>query len=250
MTEPSRLIEVCADPLERAILQSGYGITASPEGRARTLELLGLSTPARPQVLAFLPRRRTRLVLAAVAFTGLAAAVPFAYFVMRSGVAEPAASVRPSSSQPLDASARQGLSAAARPETPSSRVPVQPAPQNVEASAEESKRQANPSVESTSSLSTNSRSVVEPNRLTAELRALDAARSRLHSGDPKGALRLLDAYEREFQQPRLALEAEVVRIFAYDKAGQKDTARRRASAFVAKYPKGVLTARVRRYLEP
>jgi hypothetical protein len=47
----------------------------------------------------------------------------------------------------------------------------------------------------------------------------------------------------------LALEAEVLRIFAYDKAGQTQLAKKRAEAFVVKYPKGVLSARVRRYLE-
>ncbi len=86
--------------------------------------------------------------------------------------------------------------------------------------------------------------------LRAELQAVDSARATLASGNPQGALALLDAYDRGYPRGLLKLEAEVVRIDALARSGQTDAARRRADAFLRQHPKSVLASRVRRYAAP
>jgi hypothetical protein len=248
MTEPRRLIETCDAPLERAILSAGVSVKASGLARERTLEaLFGDVGEARGVVSMFPPRKR-RMLLVALSISTLAAAMPLAYYAwQKSGPspAEPAVKTEVSSVSESD---REVLRVPAA-QSAAQEDELEPLPtegERTSGTTEAGKRRSgNAEVGTTSG----NGKAVEPNLLTAELTALDAARTRLHSGDPKGALQLLDAYQRDFPRPRLALEAEVLRIFAYDKAGQKQTAKKRAEAFVLKYPKGVLSSRVRRYLE-
>jgi TolA-binding protein len=84
--------------------------------------------------------------------------------------------------------------------------------------------------------------------LTAELGALDEARSRLASGDASGALAKLDEYSRTYPRGRLVLEAEVLRIDALAKSGQQGAANKRAEQFLKRHPNSVLASRVRTYL--
>jgi outer membrane protein assembly factor BamD (BamD/ComL family) len=84
--------------------------------------------------------------------------------------------------------------------------------------------------------------------LSAELGAIDKARSALAGGDASGALSQLDAYSRTYPRGRLALEAEVLRIDALARSGQRDAARKRAELFVRRHPNSVLKARVQAYL--
>jgi len=81
--------------------------------------------------------------------------------------------------------------------------------------------------------------------LAAELSALDAARSSLSAGEPKAALKSLDAYARNFPRGKLSIEAEVLRIDALAKSGQTAAARSRAEAFIKRHPDSVLASRVR-----
>lgn len=81
--------------------------------------------------------------------------------------------------------------------------------------------------------------------LRLELEALDRARARLAAGEALGALGLLDKYARAYPHGRLGLEAEVLRIDALAKSGQRDMARRRAEAFLRRHPNSVLASRVR-----
>jgi outer membrane protein assembly factor BamD (BamD/ComL family) len=85
--------------------------------------------------------------------------------------------------------------------------------------------------------------------LAAELSAIDKARSALTGGDASGALSQLDSYSRSYPRGRLALEAEVLRIDALARSGQREAARKRAELFVRRYPNSVLKARVRGYLD-
>jgi hypothetical protein len=81
--------------------------------------------------------------------------------------------------------------------------------------------------------------------LRLELEALDGARARLADGEPTRALGLLDNYARSYPQGRLGLEAEVLRIDALAKSGQREMARKRAEAFLRRHPNSVLASRVR-----
>jgi outer membrane protein assembly factor BamD (BamD/ComL family) len=91
-------------------------------------------------------------------------------------------------------------------------------------------------------------SASSPSALAAELGALDAARSRLDAGDASGALSRLDDYTRSYPRGRLALEAEVLRIDALSRSGQRAVAEKRAATFLRRHPNSVLASRVRAYL--
>jgi TolA-binding protein len=84
--------------------------------------------------------------------------------------------------------------------------------------------------------------------LAEELASLDSARALLARGDAQGALARLDAYARAYPKGRLQLEAEVMRIDALTKSGQTGAAKKRAEAFLRKYPNSVLASRVRALL--
>lgn len=86
--------------------------------------------------------------------------------------------------------------------------------------------------------------------LAAEVAAIDGARNALRSGDAAGALRLLDAYGRDFPKGSLGLEAQVLRIEALDASGQKQKARALAERFLAAHPNSVLAPRLKAVLSP
>jgi len=260
MTDPTRLIISCDDPVERAILQSGMKVRASTTARRQTLLSLGLSDKGHTGRLLFFARHKGRVFAAAVAVSTLAAATPVAYRALRAGSDSAAsAPIEVSAAQLKPVAAYQAVLRA----TPQASENVPPQPDQaagIEASADRSASlslgtqadsgQARRNSGAESGAVAWSSKPVATNVLVEELSALDAARKKLNAGDALSALAMLDAYDRGFTRPRLSLEAEVLRIFAYDKAGQVAVAKKRAAAFVAKHPKGVLTARVRRYLEP
>lgn len=81
--------------------------------------------------------------------------------------------------------------------------------------------------------------------LRLELQQLDRARAALAAGRATEALATLDTYSRSTPRGALTLEAEVLRIDALARSGRSNQARARASAFLARYPRSVLAARVR-----
>jgi outer membrane protein assembly factor BamD (BamD/ComL family) len=91
--------------------------------------------------------------------------------------------------------------------------------------------------------------VAPADALSAELAAVDGARSALATGNPVAALSKLDAYSKAYPRGRLALEAEVLRIDALARSGQTHAAQSRARAFLRQRPKSVLASRVRAHLE-
>jgi hypothetical protein len=144
-------------------------------------------------------------------------------------------------------------------------APAAPAPQRATATraqeARESARAAGPSVNPLAApkdagpapRSGSSRGAAAPRSATSpaladELAALDRARTALASGDSRRALTLLEGYGRSYPRGRLQLEAEVLRIDALARAGQREAARRRAEAFLRRQPNSVLASRVRSYL--
>jgi hypothetical protein len=81
--------------------------------------------------------------------------------------------------------------------------------------------------------------------LSAEIAALDRARSAARRHDAVGALALLDAYEHEFPNGLLAVEADVVRIEALADSGQHDRALALGQALLRTSPSGPHAERVR-----
>jgi hypothetical protein len=232
MTEPRRLREQTDSGLERALLEAGSAYRSSPAMRARTLAALGvagtvvLSTSAAGGAFSSLLAKLgwTKLAISAAFVAG---ALPAGYYVWHHYHASPP-------TPPAEA-----VVAAPAEERPS----VQPAaPAQPEVAISESPAEAPPA------------SAARPAKpdtkvaLAAELGALDAVRSALAHGDPGGALSLLDSYAKAYPHGRLELEAEVLRIDALARAGQTDLAKKRAEAFLKRYPKSVLASRVRGYL--
>lgn len=78
-------------------------------------------------------------------------------------------------------------------------------------------------------------------RETAEL----AEARRLLVRDPRGALALVERGNTEFPRGMFGEEREAIAILALVDLGQTSTARRRASAFLARYPHGPFSERIR-----
>lgn len=224
-----RLLEQANSPLERALLLAGTDVEVSEATRAAVLEAVGLGG-RRGRVRA-LPFGRTALLLAAMVISAAAVAVPFAGRVISRGSSVPEATTEPK----IEVAASLHKAVATVPDEETASIESLPLELDDEPTRQVPARTAS--------------ARAARNLLAAELAALDAARAKLGAGDARAALVLLDAYQREFPKARLSLEAEVLRIDALDRAGHVEAARRRAAAFVQNHPKGVLTGRVKRYLE-
>jgi hypothetical protein len=92
------------------------------------------------------------------------------------------------------------------------------------------------------------RPAVEPElasieRETELLREAHAASQR---GDARGALALLEQHARQFPRGALATERRGLRILALCEAGEVETARREAQAFLRGHPPAGLAQRVER----
>ena len=83
----------------------------------------------------------------------------------------------------------------------------------------------------------------------AESRRVAGARQLLRAGRAREALGVLEQTGREFPNGELAQEREALAIEALGVLGQAEEARRRAAAFLTRYPKSPHAALVRRALE-
>jgi hypothetical protein len=227
MTEPRRLREQTDSGLERALLEAGSAYRSSSATRARTLAALGvagsvvLSTSAAGGAFSSLLAKVgwTKLAISAAFVAG---ALPAGYYAWHHYHA-------PRPTPPAEAAALAPVE-----DRPSAQPPAPAQPEM--ATEAPSASVARPAKADTKVA------------LAAELGALDAVRSALAHGDPGGALSLLDSYAKDYPHGRLVLEAEVLRIDALARAGQTDLAKKRAEAFLKRYPKSVLASRVRGYL--
>jgi outer membrane protein assembly factor BamD (BamD/ComL family) len=89
-------------------------------------------------------------------------------------------------------------------------------------------------------------SAAQGDGMDAELALLRAARAALRAGDATGALDTIARYEAEFPNGNLRPEAAALAVNAEIAAGRPDDARRRADAFLARYPDSPLAPRVRK----
>lgn len=238
MEEPRRLLDESDNGLERALLEAGARYRTPAGTRARTLLALGLAGSATVTSLAgnasasLLAKSGWAKALA-ISAIGAATVIPVAHSLLDEP-AEPAPSVVATAS-PRVVKAVPARAPAPQPE---------PAP---EAPAVEAPKPA-PSPAPRAPAPVRAAPAANPSPLAGELAALDAARGALASGDARRALTLLDGFDRSYPRARLRVEAEVLRIDALSKAGQREAARKRAQAFLRKHPNSVLASRVRRYL--
>lgn len=84
--------------------------------------------------------------------------------------------------------------------------------------------------------------------ITQQVAALDHARAALDSGDAARAKHLADAYEAEYPSGAFTQEADVVRVDALVREGNRAEAERAGKRFLAAYPKSPHAARVRALL--
>lgn len=239
MNEPRRLRDEAESPVELLLLEAGVAYRSSADARAKTLAALGLVGSAAVSAGAISAASSSLATKVGVGWSkvllisslGAGIAAPVGYLTwnrLHSGREESAKVVAAPPAAPPAA-------AAAVAQTP----PVAEAsPSGVsfdELPAPAAKPEAKPSSPA--------------GDLAAELGALDAARSELAAGNANGALGKLDDYARAYPRGRLVLEAEVLRIDALAKSGQKDVAKKRAEAFLRRHPNSVLASRVRGYLD-
>jgi len=239
MSDPTRLLSSPESELERALLDAGRSYTASSSMRSKTLLALGLSAvatstaPAAVAASSSLTKAAFSKVAVAVVVIGAVAAPVWRYLG------------HPASSAPVTKAAV----VAAVPALPPPAV-VESAPAPVAALEPAPIAAAEPQPSTPARTAGSTRAAAKPAAapsLSAELAALDAARSSLSHGDPAAALSALDGYNRDFPRGRLKTEAEVLRIGALAKSGQGEAARKRAEAFLRVHPDSVLASRVRSY---
>lgn len=83
----------------------------------------------------------------------------------------------------------------------------------------------------------------------SEVSLIDSARSSLTSGNPSAALALLSEHRRTYPGGSLALEARVIRIEALAASGRLPEAVGEAQRFLTQHPNGLMSHRVRRWLD-
>jgi hypothetical protein len=225
MSEPPRLRDDAASPVERALLEAGSAYRSSAALHAKTMAAVGLAGSAALAEVAgsTLSKFGWSKWLTSLSVLGATVAVPVGYYVLQepAKVVAPAPRVAPKSVEI---------------------APAKPVPVNAPVVVEEAKL-ASPAPQQNAKPA--------PPRaasLGREIDLIDAARAALSRGDSRGALATLDAYARLYPRGRLGMEAEVLRIDALERSGDTDGARRRAAAFLRHNPKSVLSARVRRLL--
>lgn len=228
MSELPRLHEEPESELERSLLHAGRSYSAAASTRAKTLAALGIAGAAATTSTAAASVGKAGVVkwLAVTALV-VGAAVPAVHYLRKSAPPAPVPAGQPA----VRASA---LVTAAPESAPTS----EPNPGLISAP---------PAVVAAPSAVSTPKPVASAQGLSAELAALDSARSALAGGDASGALGDLDAYARNFPHGKLGLEAEVLRIDALAKSGQTAAAQKRAQAFIKRHPDSVLASRVRAY---
>lgn len=227
MSEPPRLRDEAASPVERALLEAGSAYRGSSALHAKTMAAVGLAGSAALAEVAgsTLSNFGWSKWLTSLSVLGATAAIPVGYYVLKDPppVVAPAPRVAPQRVEVRPAPAKP-----APVDTPVVVAEAKAAPPQPQQNAKPAPQRA-PS-------------------LGREIDLIDAARAALSRGDSRGALATLDAYSRIYPRGRLGMEAEVLRIDALERSGDTDGARRRAEAFLRHNPKSVLSARVRRLL--
>jgi hypothetical protein len=250
MSEPRRLLlDGGASERERDILRAWEGVGPSPGARARTLASLGLAGGVGAAVTSTLGAKAavgtgvtgsiapkaagigaaSALKWLAIGAATLAVGAGTVGYVARTGdVRRPVIVSAPAATQSPVAAPASTLSAPA----PSDPIPVDALP-----------RATPPAPSAQSPASPGGASLAE------QIAAIDAARTALAAGDPSGAVRLASQYEARFPRGSFWQEAEVIRIDAMLRSGDRASAEAAARRFVAAHPTSPHAARLRALLE-
>jgi len=230
MNDPVRLLEIGADEFEAELLRAGRSDAMPAHSRKQILAGIGIGGLLTASTVATGVRAAAKgwLTTAGVGTVG-ALAVWAGVHTFSAGsksttvaqhVTPPAVVHKPSAAEPVVAPPAAVVADAVSPE---------PEPVPATAPLRSSPRLAAGTDES----------------LTAELTAIDQARSALLARDYSQTLRLLDDYSRHFSKHRLRSEATVLRIEALAGRGDRDAATRVGREFLQNHPNGPYAQRVR-----
>ncbi len=267
MTEPRRLLTDLegATPFERDLLESYAAEQPSAAAKARALGIatvaagtvaaIGIAgagaTAPKAAGLAGLAVAKWVLIGVAVAASATAAVV-----VVRSDRSRDPAAVTTASTAAPPSAATAATAAGRAPAPTTAPATVEPAAEPPPISPADLK--AAPPVVTPSAPSTGHIAVapVAPatvpsgGSLPAEIAALDRARTSLEGGDPAQALVQVDAYEARYPNGTFSEEAEVLRIEALVKRGERARAASVGQRFLAAHPSSPHAPRIRAILLP
>lgn len=243
MNDPERLLDSDRTGLTAALIAAGREDAPSERLLADTLAVIGAGTAvvaagaaatalgAGSSATALKAGGTTSLAALAFKWLGIGAAGGALTVGAAIGV-ERAASPGPSPREPAAAAAK------ASPTTEAAPPPVRPA---LPAAAPPAPLEPVPSV---------APSAKKPARLSIadETQALDRARRELASGNARGALLTLDAYDQSPGPRRLQQEALLLRMDALEKSGNPSAAKIVAQSLLDQSPNGPHAARARKIL--
>lgn len=245
MSDPARFRDGGGGEIERLVVESVREEAPSPRARRRVEAALGLgaataiSTTATTSALG--ASAKTGLTLAAGKWIAVAAITAVAGAGAATYVKR---EMRARERTPPAASAVHAppLVRQVPPVMPSAAPgPIPPAPSaEVAAPAEPS---------ATTAVTASAPSARAPLTLGDELRLLDEAHAALRAGDTGRALALLDRHDREARKPGLAPEALALRVEVYGRRGDRASAARLATQFLALYGDRPEAQRMRTILE-
>ncbi|MDF2697035.1 MAG: hypothetical protein K0S65_5418 [Labilithrix sp.] len=250
MKEPKRLFE-SGSPLEQNILGFGRDEGPSDHLAKKTLAAMAAAPTARAAASSQRPSRwaQPKAIYAGIAIIGLGA-ILVTGVVSRRSEPVPAAPVviaaapEPRASEPAPAPLTdESKSVASNSNSNSNEVVVTP--------------ESLPSIPPAPSVGMQPPPVrsVAPNpppvgsaSIAREVELLDAVKARLNSGEAAAASRSLDAYDAEFPAGTLRPEATVLRIRTLLLRGDRASAEKLGTQFLAQHPSGVHAKRVRALL--
>jgi hypothetical protein len=249
MNDPRRLLDGGGDPLEAELLRSAWGDAPPREGKARLLGAMGLAgaaTTAAGAGTASGAMSGAKGVLAVagkwVVLGGMGAAVAAGtVHVARPFIAPTPPPVVAQSQTPR----------VTKIATPSVHAP--PSPRSVDSTPPAIAPPAMPAPRATPTptpapVPRIPARVSDDDMLAEELPYIDRARRSLAEGEPADAILALNTYELHFTHPRLAEEAQVLRIEALMRLGKTDQARSVADSFLRADPASPYAKRVQSLL--
>jgi hypothetical protein len=260
MKDPQRLLDASATALEQRLLRAGVSEQPPAAAAQRLAEKLGASGASK---LAPVAATKLSLVPIGVVAVGITLA-GVGWFASRDAApAQPAAAApasrlteaQPAAAAPASRSAEAQSAAAAPASRPVEAQPSAAAPASRPAEAQPAAAApASHPTETQPAAAAPASPLAEAqpditNTLALEIARIDAARRFLASARPKPALAALQEYQRDFPGGVLRQEADVLRIEAHGKAGERRRARSLASQFLADHPESPHAARVHDLLD-
>ena len=253
MKDPVRLLsDPNATPFERNLLASWSDEQPSSAARMRALGIAGVAAAAAAAgtaatVGALAPKASTLFSFAALAKWTILAVV-----LVGGSVATYAVVHRSSSSTsepavvavaPVAPPVIPPASTVVTPVTPLTETPTL-SPADLPAAVDA------PAPSNTAQAAARQGAAPAPSSLGEEIALFDRARTALDGGDANGALALVDTYERRFPSGAFAQEAEVLRVQALLRKGDRTGASRVGERFLAAHPTSPHAARIRAILSP